>query len=71
MINEDDYINLPKKEIAEAKISFDSKHYLLRIPRKIELLLDIKKGDKFRFIVDYEDLSDCRFEIIKGEAVGS
>lgn len=63
----DEYDNLPEYETATVKISFDSKHYLIRIPRKIEMLLDIEKGDRFQFKVNYNDLSDCHFKIIKGE----
>ena len=42
----------PETVIKTNKLSFDGKHYLVRIPKDIEEILGVQKGDKFQFIVE-------------------
>ena len=50
-----------------AKISYDGDQYLVRIPKEISNLLDIKKGDKIKFIVNipYVVETDKRIMVVE------
>lgn len=47
-INEPDY----HRETKSAKIAFDGKQFLVRIPTEISGIKKMKKGDKLEFIVE-------------------
>lgn len=49
--NEQHY-NTDEKDM---NVVYDGKQYLIRIPKDISDTLEIKKGDKFKFIITYPE----------------
>ena len=61
----EELMKTPKADIEKiTKISSDGKTLVTRVPKDIEQELDIKKGDKFRWLIDKQK-SDINLDLIK------
>lgn len=55
----------PKADIEKTtKISSDGKTLITRVPKDVEHELDIKKGDRFRWLIDKEK-NNINLDVIK------
>lgn len=68
------------EEIIEKTVKMTEVHntkgtsqYIVRVPKEIEEFLDIKKGDRFAFIIqakEPKENSELKFKIIRGKKDG-
>ncbi|GEM_PF-5170741 len=52
-----------------ATISFDGEQFLVRLPKKISDILDVRKGNKMRFIVNLAYIEKVNKKIMVGEII--
>lgn len=52
-----------------ATISFDGEQFLVRLPKRISDVLDVKKGNKMRFIVNLKYIEKVNKKIMVGEII--
>lgn len=54
-------------KVFKAKISYDGTQFLVRIPQRLAMMLQIEKGDLFEFKVEISNKKPKKsFEILKG-----
>lgn len=70
-VNKIDNNKTPKeaKIVKSVTISFDGDQYLLRIPKKISDILEIKKGHKLKFILNLEYLEKTNQKVMVVELI--